>query len=213
LVLLAVLALVVYLFRHPLMRLAASALVAEDPGPRPTTALLFSGDRRLDVAGVAFKDGQIKQVLLLKPPPNRLERLGVVTTRYDKAHQELLKRGVPAERIAALPGLYRDAWEVGDQVQAWLEQHPGEELLIYCERFASRKLSMILDRTLGGDRHRVRLAALPHREYDETNWWQSKLGALEFLYNSLTLAHVGLVGRPASPPTEPDAAAYEEALK
>jgi hypothetical protein len=211
---LVLLIVLVYLFRRPILRGLALPLVAEEADTLTPVVALWRGDRCHDHAAAHYHAGTIKTILLLEENPGRLQRLKLVPTRLEVERGALRERGVPRHAVEVLPGDSHGDWDRARQLQTWLETHPGDRVVLLCDRFNSRRTAYVLDATLGGDcRGRVQLLPLFNREYSEADWWTCKTGLLEFLSASVGLAYVAIRGEDARNNDSWDPDAYESQLK
>jgi hypothetical protein len=199
-------------FRSPILTTLAGQLVADDSPNQGTTHLVLGGDRAFEIAALHVSRGETKQILVVHWLPDRLEKLGLVPSSLDVASQQLASRNVPKASVACLPGEPGDAWEIADGVRLWLLDHPAEQLVVYCPRFDSRRLRSIIRNALGDNSTRVHIWALPHREYDESNWWTSKKGLMDVWQSSIGLLHYWIAGRPNIERATWDPDAYEKSL-
>jgi hypothetical protein len=204
---LVVLAVVAYLLRTPLLRAAGGLLVADDGPAACTRLLVLDGDRRHEFAADAVTRGQAEGVLLVRRIPRRTQALGIVPTSEELARRELARRGVSADRVEMLPGEAGPGWDWARLLGDWLGRHPQATVLVATDRFATARDRIVLRRTLTPSQFaRVRLAGLPHREFDESNWWQVKGGGLAFGHGLLRLTYTWINGEgdPGPEPKGPD---------
>jgi hypothetical protein len=200
-----------YVFRGPLLRSAARVLIVDDEPATCSRVAILDGDRRYDRAVELIAGRQVDGVVLVESSPKRLQRLGLVPMPLAVDRSELAKRGVPAAQIEIVPGQARTAWDWARQLGGWLERNPDATVLVLCDRFNSRHDRLIFRQALPPEQFaRIRIAALPNREHDETNWWHNKDGALAFGHHLLGLTHVWIVGEPEPPPEQATAAELED---
>jgi hypothetical protein len=203
-----------YLGRAPLLRTAARLLIVDEP-PWPTScALVMGGDRSGERAIQLYKDGAVTEFLMIPWRPRRLQRLGVAPSAADVMRGFLRDAGLAGQSLTVLaPGIRTD-YERAHRLRAWLEQHPDARVTALCHAFDSRKLRWIFDRVLGPEyAPRVRLRALRHRWYDETDWWQNMDGVRDVLNAGLGLGHFWLVGECDEEWHEWDPDEYEKTLR
>jgi hypothetical protein len=213
LAILLVMVLVLFLFRHPILRGLANILIVEDEAPDGAVVLVAGGERAPEVAAELYHAGKTRELLVTNWQPNRVERLGIRPTTGAAFRYILIKESVPENAIAELPGQPENAYELGDAIAAWLRQHPDKHLLVCCPRFTSRRMYTILRSVLGEEMQRVHLRAVANPDYDETNWWQSKAGLKEYWQAAARLGFIWTHGRPerSRPDWDPDA--YERSLR
>src|SRR5262245_23931207 len=165
-----------YLCRVPLLQSIGRFLVVDEPGDA-TSVLVMSGDRCVEQAVEMFQDGSVTEILILPLHPGRLEEMGIRPSFQSVLRDQLRARRLQEEALKRIPGDARGEWEGARCLADWLQQHPGARVTALCDQLAGRKHRRIFDTVLTPEQAgRVRLRALRHRWYDETNWWQSKDG-------------------------------------
>jgi hypothetical protein len=203
--------LAVYLFRSPLLRGLACVLIHES-ALAADHVLLLSGDQALDQAARFHRSQPAGRILLVTWKPGRLERAGLVPSHLVVQRTELRARGVPPGAIEVLPGLLRSDHDVARQVKAWLFEHPAARVQLLCQRFDSRRLSVVFGRIIGEEVSRIGFLALPDREYDEASWWRHKSGQMDFVNAALRLVHARFSGEDEEEPLDWDPDEYERSL-
>jgi hypothetical protein len=211
-VLLAVLA-GLYLFRAPLLRSAASALIVDQPREATTALLLLDADRGPERAAESYREGRAGHILLIEEWPGRVEDMGVLPPHVDVLGRNLEAEGVPGEAVTVLKGRAKNDWDRARLLGGWLAGHPGATVTVLCDRFSSRRRSRVFGVTLGAGASRLRWWAQAERRFDETDWWQSKDGFLRVFTAATGLCYVWLAGedREEWRPWDPDQ--YEKSLR
>jgi len=195
------------------LSMAAGLLVVDEPCGDFGHVLLAGGDHRFDIAAELYCKKPSRRLVLMEPYPNRLVRNGIIPSFENICRCELKARGVPSEAVELIPGKARNAWAAARLLRQWINDHPDTRLLVLCNRFASRRQRSVLDAVLGPeDAGRVFIRGLPDRRYDETNWWQSRCGAREFVFGSLALAYLWCRGESREDPQQWNPDDYERML-
>jgi hypothetical protein len=199
-----------YLFRAPLLRTAATALVVDQPRETTAALLLLSADRGPERAAECYRAGRI---LLIEEWPGRVVQLGILPPREDALRRDLDAAGVPEGAVTVLTGRAKNDWDRGRRLRQWLADNPGATVTVLCDRFGSRRLCRIFGATLGADAARLRWWAPADRRYDESNWWHCKEGFVRLFNAGAGLGYVWLKGedREEWRPWEPDN--YEASLR
>ncbi len=211
--LLALVLLALFVFRAPLLRMAAGCLVREDPEQPTDAVLLLGGNDCTHEAARQYRAGLTRAVLLIESRPDRLVRSGVLPSDVVRRTGQLANDGVPGNAVQVVHSEATSHWEAAAALRAWMEEHPEQRLGILCEQFESRKLGYIYDGTLGRDlAARVAWYPVHDRRFDETNWWQGRSGAQSFFRDAAGLAHVLVHGEDRDLPPPLDADAYERAV-
>jgi hypothetical protein len=213
LVVIALLVALVVLFRQPILRGLAGQLIVDDPAAEKSSVLLLGGERSPELAVKAFHAGETREILVVDWRPDRPQRLGILPDSKTVLRHIFVQQGVPEEAVKALPGQASDMYQVATSVNSWLSQHPDEHLTVLCGRFGSRYVGVVFRRVLGEQRARVHLQAVAHPEFDEDNWWRSKIGLKSFWQDSVRLAFVCTHGAPQHNETDWDPDVYERGLQ
>jgi hypothetical protein len=202
-----------YLFRAPLLRSAASALVVDQPREATTALLLLDADRGPVRAAECYREGRAATVLLIEGWPGRVVQMGVLPPREDVLRRDLEAEGVPGGAVTVLAGRATNDWDRGRRLREWLAERPGATVTVLCDRFGSRRLCHIFAATLGPDAARLRWWAAADRRFDETDWWRHKEGFLRVFSAGAGLGYVWLAGedREGWRPWDPDG--YEKGLR
>jgi hypothetical protein len=183
-----------YLFRAPLLRSAASALIVDQPREATTALLLLDADRGPERAAESYREGRAGHVLLIEDWPGRVEQMGVLPPHVDVLQRNLEAEGVPDEAITVLKGRAKNDWDRARLLGAWLAAHPGATVTVLCDRFGSRRLCRVFGVTLGAEAARLRWWAQADRRFDENDWWRRKEGFLRAYSAGVGLGYVWLVG-------------------
>jgi hypothetical protein len=203
---------VLYLCRRPLLRGVGGCLVVDEPVQSGDVVLLLDADEGYEEAAQGYRGGRTTRVLLLETPPNRLQRLGILESDAEQKRKALLREEVRGDHVTVAPCPGRGDWNRARGLREWLTQHPDAAVVVLCDRMNSRRLRHIYGTILGaGLAGRVHWRALPHRWYDESNWWTNKAGLSACVNGYLGLAHVCFCGEhPGEQEWDPDQ--YEQSL-
>jgi hypothetical protein len=202
-----------WLVSGPILRGAAAGLVVEDDLPDRAAAWLVGGEGAFDAAAGFYQEGRSPVILVARPGPDRLVRLGVLPAWETIVEGQLVQRGVPRRAVEFRGAPCRDEWDAARALGAWLAEHPRLDVILLCDRFESRARRVVLRRILGpGPAGRIHFMALPDCRYDENDWWTSRTGVKEFFNAWLGLLYARLVGEPPdrAEPWDPDR--YESEL-
>jgi hypothetical protein len=208
-----VLAVSLYLARHPLLRGLAGFLVVEDPVREADAALLLSGDRLPERAADLYRDGTVKRLLLVRGAPGRLQRIGAVPDVTEAYRAALERCEVPATAVDVLETEKRGDWNSARRLRDWLREHPDAQVIVLCARFGSRRTRCLFEQELGGLAGRVRWLALADRRYDEADWYRHRAGAVDLFDSYLGWGHVKVYGDALGDRDEWDPDAYRNSLR
>jgi uncharacterized SAM-binding protein YcdF (DUF218 family) len=179
LVFLVALLFVLFLVRHPLLRLAGSLLVVDD-SPRASDAIVvlsddnYNGDRAARAAEL-LKAGWAPRVVAsgryLRPYASIAEL----------EQRDLVDRGVPASAVVRFAHHAENTREECAALAGLFSSRGWKHVLLVTSNYHSRRAEYICSRTLphGTDLHVV---AAPDSEYNPDTWWQSRRGIKIFFH-------------------------------
>jgi uncharacterized SAM-binding protein YcdF (DUF218 family) len=213
----AVLVLTAVVLGHgPALRMFAWPLVDDQPSASAAVLCLqgdergVEGDATLDEATGWCRSVPAGRILLLPPWPSRVVEMEVVPSFQQMVRRELTARGVDASAIVALPGKARDDWDKARRLGEWLEQNPGAEVMLLCNRFHSGRMRHVLDAVLGQTAAaHVRIRGMASSDYDPAYWWRSRQGVKDVMFGWLSLAFSWGHGRQPDPPPRWTAEEYQ----
>lgn len=201
-------------FRAPLLRGVAGFLNVDEPPEPAEYVLIMGGDGAIAEAARYYRAGLASQVLLLEMRHHRLERLGILPTGVEILQRALTADGVPSERIAVIDAQVGEGWDFLRRVGAWLDERPAAHVTLLTDQFSSRSLRYRLRTVLvPAAWKRVHIHTLPHRWYDETNWWRRKEGVLQVYHGYLRLTQDRVRGEDREPWRDWDLEGYKQALR
>lgn len=184
-----------YVFRGPLLKAVASFLIVNQPTEGNTLLIFDERGTLYDEAGRLYRSGGVFRVLFYQLQPRRSEQVGAVLPGNITSRRELAQRGVPEKNMSVLAAQGRRTWDKAAALADWLREHPQEKLVLLCDRFESRGIRNVLDRSLAGpDADRVHLQAAADPRYDETNWWRRKEGTIDLFNGYIRLGYVWVNG-------------------
>jgi uncharacterized SAM-binding protein YcdF (DUF218 family) len=168
---------VLYLVRHPILRLAGGFWVVED-SPQPSDVIVilgnddYEGDRAARAAEL-FKVGWAPHIVASG------QYLRPYASAAELEQHDLSERGVPASAITKLAHRARDTREEAVDVSAALSSHGWKKVLIVTSNYHTRRARYIYQRTLPAGSE-VRVVPARDTEYDPDKWWQSGAGVKTF---------------------------------
>jgi uncharacterized SAM-binding protein YcdF (DUF218 family) len=97
---------------------------------------------------------------------------------HERAAEELLKSGVPAERIRVLPGVVTSTHDEALRVREFAQSEGLRSLLVVTAAYQSRRARWTMERVLGASGVRVGVDAPPPGEESPpaSRWWLRGLG-------------------------------------
>jgi uncharacterized SAM-binding protein YcdF (DUF218 family) len=173
---------VLYLVRHPILRLAGGFWVVEE-SPESSDAIVilgnddFEGNRAVRAAEL-FKAGWAPHVIASG------QSFRPYASAAELEQHDLLERGVPPGAITKLVHRARDTREEALEVSAMLSSHGWKKVLIVTSNYHTRRARYIYQRTLPPG-SQLRVIAAHDPEYDPDKWWWSRAGVKTFFRETL----------------------------
>jgi hypothetical protein len=179
---LAVAALAAAPFRHPALRAAGSALVADDHVAPADIVVISTG---ADGAGVLeaadlVQAGVADRVAVFADPPDPV------------VDREFLRRGVPYEDAAArsrrqlaalgvalietIPRPVAGTEDEARTLPAWCDERRFRSVVVVTTADHSRRLRRLLGRSMKGRATRVTVRAARYSPFDPERWWETREG-------------------------------------
>jgi len=90
------------------------------------------------------------------------------------------KLGVPAEKIIILPvpGGATSTFDEAAAFRQYLEARPIRKIILVTSAFHTRRARWICNGAFSGLRVTLEVAAVPYRDFDQTNWWKHENGLI-----------------------------------
>jgi uncharacterized SAM-binding protein YcdF (DUF218 family) len=176
---LACFAFVIYLARHPLLRVAGNFWVVDD-GPAASDAIVILGDDNYE----GDRAARAAEVLKAGWAP-RIIASGRYLRPYASVAQleqhDLLDRGVPASAIIPFPSRASNTREEGEAIGKFIAAHGWKRILVITSNYHTRRARYILERVLPPG---TMLRVLPAQDtnYDPDNWWRTRRGVKIFFH-------------------------------
>lgn len=189
-----------------LRRLGQRLVVDQEPGRFQVLWVIDEDvDRRYDLAADLHRKTGCR-IAIAKPVDTRLVQLGIEPSSDRLAQRELRRRGLPDDALIIVDGPTGPEWTEDRMLADWLRPQPDLRMLVVCERFRSASHRAEIDRLLGPQHAgRIAVRGIPDRRFDETDWWQSRVGAKAFFVTWLSC-------RRWRHPQQADADRYEQAF-
>jgi len=173
---------VIYIARHPLMRLAGNFWVVDD-GPAASDAIVilgddnYAGDRATRAAEV-LKAGWAPRIIA----SGRYLRPYATIAQLEQ--HDLLDRGVPASAIIPFAHRADNTREEGEALAKFLRAHGWKRIIVITSNYHTRRARYILERVLPPGTA-LRMLSANDANYDPNNWWRTRRGAKIFFHESV----------------------------
>jgi uncharacterized SAM-binding protein YcdF (DUF218 family) len=167
---------VLYLVRHPVLRLAGGFLIVDDE-PRASDAILVLGDDydadAATQAAVLFKAAWAPRIVA----SGRYMR--PYATEADLTQHDLIDHGVPATAIVRFAYHGTETREEFRELAEFLRSHGWKKLLVVTANYRTRRVRYVLDRSLP-EGSELRVVAARDPDYDPNDWWGHRASAKNF---------------------------------
>ena len=166
-----------YLVRHPLLRLAGGFWVVDDSPQHSDAIVMLSDDNfRADRAAHAaelFRAGWAPRVIASG------RRLRPYAGIAELEEHDLEDRGVPANAVVKLPQDGRNTREECMAISASIASHGWKRILLVTSNYHTRRARYICSRTLP-EGTILRVSPASDSDYDPDNWWHTRQGMKMF---------------------------------
>lgn len=197
-----------FVFRASVLSAAGAFLVHEDDSDDVPNVFVFREGiaplvPRSRLMAHAAADNS-RRILMLQEPPGRLKRFGLVQTAGEILRDDLLQAGMPKVSFELIP--YGDvplAYSL-ENLQGWLDDHPGDDVSLVCARLETRTCRAMADRVLTPPAAaRLRVVALNAGDFSEHDWWKSRAGMRAFFGHWARWVHITFIGAEPIPEETP----------
>jgi len=185
---LALLILVVYLARHPLMRLAARELVVEDPLEKADAIVILGDDNfyadRATRAAELYRQGLAPLVVAsgvrLRPYAGIAELM----------IHDLVERGVPKERIVPFPQDADGTREEATALRTFVGGKGWKRLILVTSNYHTRRARLIFRKAFPPEVG-IEMASARDADFDPGNWYEHPRAVKRFTHEvaGLFVAH------------------------
>lgn len=185
--------LVLYLVHVPLLIGVAKFLVIDDEPGRADMIVMLGGNldfRPLKVAEL-YREGVAKRVVLARVQDLPAEQMLVYPNETDAAVKMLGMLGVPDSAITVLrtPGGVTSTVDEAKALRAYLEPRGPSTVVLVTSLPHTRRARWAFRRELKGLPVILRISAAQDTRYDESNWWRSETGLIQFFDEYMKFAH------------------------
>jgi hypothetical protein len=173
---------VIYLVRHPLLRLAGGFWIVDD-GPAYSDAIVILGDDnyggdRAAKAAELFKAGWAPRVVA----SGRFLRPYASIT--DLEEHDLKSDGVPEQAIVRFQHHAGNTKEEAEALRELIRQQGWKRILLVTSNYHTRRARYICERTFPAGTV-LRTVPAGDSEYDSDDWWQTRRGLVIFSHEAV----------------------------
>jgi uncharacterized SAM-binding protein YcdF (DUF218 family) len=181
LIFLAVFLFVLYIARHPLLRLAGNFWVVDETPETSDVILVLSGDNydadRATRAAALYHNGVAPRVLATG------RTLRPYASSTDLMKRDLTEKGVVAGSIDEFTHDEDDTRDEAIAVSDFIKQHHWKKVILVTSNYHTRRADYIYERTLPPGTQ-LRVVSAPDSQYDPNNWWRTRRGLKLFFHES-----------------------------
>jgi uncharacterized SAM-binding protein YcdF (DUF218 family) len=167
---------VLYLVRHPVLRLAGGFLIVDDE-PRASDVIVVLGDdydsdsaaRAAELFKARWAPRIVASGKYLRP----------YATEAELEQHDLTDRGVPATAIVRYAYRAAGIREEARGLAAFLGSHGWKKVMVVTANYRTRRLRYVLERSLP-EGSEVRMVAARDPDYDPNEWWKHQASAKNF---------------------------------
>ena len=173
---------IVYLARHPLLRVAARFWIVQDRVTPADVIIVmgddnFSGDRAAQAAAL-FKAGWAPQVVasgrMLRP----------YASIADLMAKDLESRGVPSAAVVLFSHRAADTREEAEDLKVLIAQKGWHRILLVTSNYHTRRARYIFRKVLPSN-VTLEVAGASDPQFDPANWWESRQGRKAFFLETV----------------------------
>jgi len=164
---------VVYVARHPLMRLAGEFWVLDEPAEHADVIVVLSDDNfnadRAAHAADLYRSGIAPQIVASGRLLRSYAGIGEIM------EHDLESRGVPATAIVKFPHRSDNTREEAEALASFAAGRGWKRVLIVTSNYHARRARFIFGRVFRPG-VTVRVSAARDSDFDPSHWWESRLG-------------------------------------
>jgi uncharacterized SAM-binding protein YcdF (DUF218 family) len=172
----------IYLIRHPLLRMAGGYWVVEDRLGRADAMIVLSDDNfyadRASRAAELYRQGAAPVVVASG------RRLRPYTGIAELMQHDLVERGVPENAILRVPHLADDTREEAEVLRPVVDAHRWRSVVVVTSNSHTRRARYIFARVLPAS-VKVSVASARDYDYDPQHWWESRRGQKRFFHEAV----------------------------
>jgi len=169
----------VYLLRHPLLRVAGQYWIVQDPLERADALIVLSDDNfyadRATCAVELYRQGMAPIIVASG------RRLRPYISIAELMEHDLVERGVPKSAVVKVSHLADNTREEAEALRPLAEQRHWRRVIVVTSSFHTRRARYVF-RNVFPPSVEVRVAPARDFSYDPAHWWQTRLGRKRFFH-------------------------------
>src|SRR5215469_7113258 len=182
---LVLLALALYLARHPLLRFVGEELIIEDRLEKSDAIIILSDDNFY--ADRATRAAELYRQNLAPVIVASGIRLRPYAGISELMTHDLIERGVPKDRILPFPQDADNTREEAFALRALVIEKGWKSVIVVTSNYHTRRARFIV-RTIFPSSVRVEMASARDADFDQKNWYQHRKAVKRFAHEVVGLA-------------------------
>jgi uncharacterized SAM-binding protein YcdF (DUF218 family) len=179
---LAILAGILYLARHPLLRAAGRIWIVDESPTKADAIIVLSDDNylgeRASRAAELFRAGWAPRVVasgrMLRPSAGIAELI----------QRDLIERGVPAAAVVRFPHRAENTRDEAEALRGLVVKERWHRVLLVTSNFHTRRARYLCARIFPAGTE-LRVVSARDSDYDPDHWWETRLGVKTFFREAL----------------------------
>jgi uncharacterized SAM-binding protein YcdF (DUF218 family) len=169
-----------FVFRSPLLRLAANAWLVNDAPVKADAIVLLGGGIDLRPYGAAdlYQQGLAQRILIMNSELKATDRDELTIPWCEMAQRVLRRHGVPASAIEVAGTNLTSTYEEACTVRDWCQRSQARVLLIPNGPFNTRRAKWLFQKVLRPSGVEVRVLAMPSDHFSD--WWRHEDSLIDF---------------------------------
>lgn len=178
----AVLLVVAWVCRRPILTGLASAWVVDQPVEKADAIAVLGGGAqyRAFAAAQLFHDGIAPKVLVMKVGLDPADDPKLGSRETDLIRRVLLHERVPADALVTVGDGVTSTREEALAIRDWAIKSGARRVVIPTDLFHSRRANRLFKKVFASSGVDVRVHAVPPVEYRLDDWWQHDEGVIAF---------------------------------
>ncbi len=180
LIALLAIAIMLLLFRIPILRAAGNFLIYEDNLKKVSHAFVLSGgpwDRGNEAARIFKKGFADTLVCTGENIPHDFKALGLNMLESEITEKNMLNKGIPKSQIVLLKK-GTSTQEESDEILTFCKERSVKSIIVISTDFHTRRIKQVFKKKFEKEGIEVIVWAAPSSSYDAQNWWQSENGLI-----------------------------------
>lgn len=176
----AIVLLMMYVFRHPLMRCVGNYLIDEDDLQTTETLFVLSGnaESRAKESAKLLRSAYAKEVVCTgEVVPDLFKEVGINMNEAELSRNKLLKEGISERRIKLLP-IGTSTREEADAILAYCKINHIRKIMVVSDKFHTNRIDYAFREQFDDAGIKLILRGAPAMNYNEDFWWANEAGLL-----------------------------------